>query len=138
MQKKGVSPVFYVNNENGNMDNIFQALFSLIDSNPDEAAKLLPLFSVFGQKICPPGVDERPSGDIDFRWEREWRYPSINGDLEFDDNDVFIGLCPHDEIPYFEGLYPGTGFIDPLRNMKWYATKLVDARQRLDLKYSVV
>jgi hypothetical protein len=51
---------------------------------------------------------------------------------------VFVGLCPHDEIPFFDSLFPPVGFIDPTRNMKWYATKLIAARQRLDLKYWVV
>ena len=80
----------------------------------------------------------RPSGCIDFRWEREWRYSSIAGDLEFAEEDVFVGLCPDSEIDFFEGLFRNVGFVDPQRNMKWYAKKLIEARQRFDLKYSVV
>jgi hypothetical protein len=49
-----------------------------------------------------------------------------------------MGLCPHDEIRKFERLWAPIEFIDPTRNMKWYAEKLIRARQRLDLKYSVV
>jgi hypothetical protein len=30
------------------------------------------------------------------------------------------------------------GFIDPTRNMKWYAQKVVEARRRLNLEHSVV
>jgi hypothetical protein len=138
LHKKGVCPVFYVNNEKADMDGVFQALFSLIKTHPEEAAKVLPLFAVFGQKVQPPGAEVRPNGPIDFRWEREWRYPSVSGDLEFTDRDVFVGLCPHDEISNFEQLFPGVGFVDPQRNMKWYAKKLIEVRQRLDLKYSVV
>ncbi len=52
--------------------------------------------------------------------------------------DVFIGLCPDAEIARFEQALPGIGFIDPTRNMKWYATKLIQARQRCDIKVSVV
>lgn len=58
--------------------------------------------------------------------------------LSFSDSDVFIGLCPHDSIPDFESAFPPVQFIDPMRNMKYYSTKLVAARQRLDLKFSVV
>jgi hypothetical protein len=64
--------------------------------------------------------------------------PSALGPLEFSNEDVFIGLCPNDEIEEFENLFQPIGFIDPTRNMKWYATKLIEARQRLDLKSSVV
>ncbi|OHB66644.1 MAG: hypothetical protein A2Y77_16005 [Planctomycetes bacterium RBG_13_62_9] len=138
LRKKGVCPVCYINNERKDMDGVFKALFSLTDSLPDDAAKLLPLFAVFGQKIQAPGVPTRPEGTIDFVWEREWRYPSVCGDLAFSDADVFVGLCPHDEINDFEGRFPGIGFIDPQRNMKWYATKLIGARQRFGLKFSVV
>jgi len=137
LHRKGVCPVFYVNNETGDMDGVFQALFSLIETYPDEAARVLPLFAVFGQKVQPPGAEIRPNGPVDFRWEREWRYPSVSGDLAFGEGDVFVGLCPHDEINDFEQLLPGIGFVDPQRNMKWYAKKLIEARQRLDLKYSV-
>lgn len=138
LHKKGVCPVFYVNNEKGDMDGVFQALFSLIKTHPTEAAKVLPLFATFGQKVQSPGTAKRPNGPVDFRWEREWRYPSASGDLEFTDEDVFVGLCPHDEIGDFEALFPKVGFVDPQRNMKWYAKKLIEARKRLDLKYSVV
>jgi len=135
---KGVSPVVYINNERGDQDLVFQALCSLANTRHDEACKILPLLSVFGMKITPPGAVARPAGAVDFRWEREWRYPYSAGALEFDENDVFVGLCPHDSIARYEGMFPGVGFIDPRRNMKWYATKLVEARQRLNIKFSVV
>ncbi|MBD3205787.1 hypothetical protein GF319_05510 [Candidatus Bathyarchaeota archaeon] len=136
--EKGVGPVLYINNVNADMDDVFTALSTLLESHPNEAKKILPMFSVFGQKIHPPGADGRPSGLVDFRWEREWRYPSAYGNLDFTAKDVFIGLCPHEKISYFDSLFNGIDFIDPCRNMKWYATKLIAARQRLDLKYSVV
>jgi hypothetical protein len=98
----------------------------------------LPLIAVFGRKILPPRAQSVPEGRVDFRWEREWRYPYIEGAFAFDTDDVFIGLCPHDEIEYFKDLWPEIDFIDPRRNIKWYATQLIEARQRLDLKFSVV
>jgi abortive phage resistance protein AbiGi (putative antitoxin) len=136
--KKGMSPVIYINNEQADRDHVVQALCKLIDSDPDAAAEILPLVSVFGHKIHPPRARKRSPGLVDFRWEREWRYPHVRGALRFDENDVFIGLCPHDEIADFEAQFHPVEFIDPCRNMKWYAEKLIAARQRLDLKHSVV
>lgn len=136
--QKGVSPVMYLNNETGDKDKVAQALFSLIKSHAEAAAKLLPLMSVFGQKIQAPSAASRSKGRVDFRWEREWRQPYAREGVAFGDDDVFIGLCPHDEITHFEHAYPAIRFVDPLRPMKWYASKLIDMRQRVDLKYSVV
>ncbi|MEX2384166.1 MAG: hypothetical protein WEB59_06195 [Thermoanaerobaculia bacterium] len=138
LQNKGVSPVLYLNNERGDQDGVARAVFDLKDSSPDAAAMLLPLVSVFGLKLQPPAASAAQAGRVDWLWEREWRYPVVNGELSFDATDVFVGLCPHDRIDGFEGLWPGVGFIDPMRSMKWYATKLIQARQRLGLKYSVV
>jgi len=138
LQLKGVSPVLYINNEKEDKDPLFQALFSLIQSHSEEAAEILPLISVFGKKIKSPNTTPGASGDVDFQWEREWRYPSIKGDMSFCIQDIFIGLCPHDEIDYFENKLSSIDFIDPTRNMKWYATKLIDARKRLEIKNSVV
>lgn len=139
MQRRGVSPVLYIsNNTKRNGDTIVRAMFSLIGSHEEAAAKLLPLISVFGTKLTTPGVSWWASTNVDFRWEREWRYPSCDGPLTFDDDDVFVGICPHAEIDTFEALMPTIGFIDPTRNMKWYATKLIAARQKHDLKHSVV
>ena len=134
---RGVSPVFYINNKKNDKDLVFQALCGIVEKYPDQAKQILPLISVFGYKIKGPFA-KAPEGEIDFRWEREWRYPYIEGPFNFDVDDVFIGLCPHDEINYFEELFQPVAFIDPYRNMKWYATKLIDARQRLDMKNSVV
>lgn len=138
LQSKGVSPVLYINNESSNKDQVFQALCSLIQNHRDEAKQILPLLSVFGKKITPPGARNQQIDDVDFLWEREWRYPSVLGDLTFATNDVFVGLCPDDEIDAFEGQYPSIDFIDPKVNPKWYAKKLIDARRRLRMKYSVV
>ncbi len=66
------------------------------------------------------------------------RYPASLADFEFVDEEVFCGLCPHDEIGEFEESYSPIRFIDPRREMKWYATALIECRQRLDLKHSVV
>lgn len=138
LQKKGISPVFYINNENEDKNEVIQTLCSLIDSNSSVAAEILPLVAVFGRKIRPLGAEEFASEEYDFRWEREWRYPFSRGALNFSHEDVFIGLCPHDKISDFEAKFENVEFIDPMRNMKYYADKLIRARHRLDLKFSVV
>jgi len=138
LESRGVAPVVYLNNLSGSMDPVIQTLFNLHTAAPPAARLLLPLISSFGRKLTPPGWLAPPAGFVDWRWEREWRLPSTLAPLRFNEADVFIGLCPDDEIDAFEALLPGVAFIDPRRNMKWYATKLLEARHRLALKYSVV
>ena len=138
LRARGVNPVWYLNNEQADKDEVAQALCSLIATHPDEAAQMLPLVSVFGQLIQPPLVANRRGGTVDFPWEREWRYPVASGPFTFDEYDVFVGLCPADEIDGFEELFPYIAFIDPTRPQTWYATKLVEAHPRVDLKSSVV
>lgn len=137
LRERGVGPIFYFNNEIKDKDPVMQALCSLIGSHPEVAEIFLPMISNFGQRITSPNAAQQTT-TVDFLWEREWRLPSRYGAFGFTSEDVFVGLCPHDEITKFEGYFPGVGFIDPLRSMSWYATKLIDARQRLNLKASVV
>lgn len=55
----------------------------------------------------------------DWHWEREWR---IVGDLVFELDDVHCGLCPEDDIPYFEDKYSGVVFISP----HWGINRILD------------
>ena len=55
----------------------------------------------------------------DWHWEREWR---IVGNLEFKLNDIYCGLCPEKEIPYFESKYAPVIFISPY----WGINKILD------------
>lgn len=134
--RRGVSPVLYLNNFQRDKDAVLRALCSLIEASPKDAEQILPLVAIFGEKA--QGGITVPVGQIDFRWEREWRYVSAKGPYHLVNEEIFMGLCPHDEIDQFEANFPPLGFIDPRRNMKWYADKLIAARQRCDLKYSVV
>jgi len=138
LRRKGVAPVLYLNNEGDDQDVVVRAMFTLTETSPEAARLLLPLMSVFGRKLQPLGAAEHQEGVLDWLWEREWRYPYVRGALAFDVADVFVGLCPDNKIVEFESLWPEIAFIDPTRSMKWYATKLIKARQRLNLKYSVV
>jgi hypothetical protein len=146
---KGVSPVLYINNINRDKQEIFIEFCStLIDHIPDVGKQILPLIAIFGDKIQPPHARVAPPGEVDFRWEREWRYPYCLGPFIFDARDIFVGLCPDDEIEHFEECINESfslegdakiGFVDPTMNMKWYASKLIKARERFpDLKYAVV
>jgi len=152
LESKGVSPVLYLNNILGDKDPVVRALCNLKNTNPKEAKELLPLLSIFGKKLTP--FPARPMNhceigkEVDFFWEREWRYPYAKGPLEFNRGDIFVGLCPHDKIEHFEDLAQDNGlpelkFVDPLRNMKFYASELIDARKvlkrhKIEIKSSVV
>jgi len=138
LKAKGVSPVFYINNMNGDKDQVVRALCKLMNRNRAQAAQILPYVAIFGKKLAPMGATMPGDGEVDFTWEREWRYASNDRCFRFDEADVFIGLCPDEDITELEETFQPLKFIDPRRNMKWYAEKLVDARQRSDLKYSVV
>ncbi len=137
LKRRGVSPVIYVNNEQADKDDLVRALVGLRRTAPDAAAQILPLVSVVGSRLRPMGGAYHP-GRVDFSWEREWRYAEDNGLFEFTEDDIFLGLCPHNQIDMLERKYRPILFIDPRRNVRWYARKLVNARKRLDLKYSVV
>jgi hypothetical protein len=137
LKERGVSPVLYINNEQGDIDSVVRALAGLRKTNLAAAQQLLPLVCIFGTKLKPVG-GTAVAGRVDFTWEREWRYPKANGRFRFDADDVFVGLCPHDEITYFQRLFRRVPFIDPCRNVKWYSEKLVQAQKRLKLNYSVV
>lgn len=137
LKDKGVGPALHFNNVGGQMDAAIHGLCSLVQSHPHVAENVLPLIKVFGQKVTAPGAATQ-TGVVDFNWEREWRLPHARSPFEFTVEDVFIGLCPHDRIREFEAAFPPCRFVDPRRNMKWYATKLVESRQRLDIKFSVV
>ncbi len=134
---KGVAPVIYFNNVKGDKDEVVQALCTLLDSHPRQAASILPFVSFFGRLLTPLGGSSR-TDEMDFTWEREWRYVSKRKHFKFKKSDVFVGLCPHSKIEDFESRFDWLQFIDPRRNMKWYADKLIAARKRSRLRYSVV
>ena len=73
LEKRNVSPVIYLNNELGDKANVISGLCNLIETNKETAEQILPLISVFGQKLPPKTRKSAPSGRMDFRWEREWR-----------------------------------------------------------------
>jgi hypothetical protein len=135
---KGVSPVIYLNNIQRDKDGLVRALCKLIKNNPNEAVQILPYIAIFGKRLAPAGGVSPYDDYLDFTWEREWRFASTTQTFNFEQDDVFIGLCPNDEIDYFEQKFRWLKFVDPRRNMKWYAERLIAARKRAELKHSVV
>ncbi len=135
---KGVSPVIYLNNFQGDKDSLVRTLCNMINSNPDEAVKILPYIAIMGKRLNPAGGTSSYDDYIDFTWEREWRYASDTQVFDFEQDDVFIGLCRDEDIDDFEKRFSWLKFVDPRRNMKWYADRLLYSRKRLGLKYSVV
>lgn len=131
LAEKGVSPVIYINNhKNGNKD-VFQEFFKLLSDNEtkfEHLKKLIPLISHFGNKI-------EKTGQHDFTWEREWRYSESK--FIFETKDVFLGLCPHNEIDEFEKCSAQFKFVDPYRNIKYYAEKISSLLNEKKINFSV-
>jgi len=63
--------------------------------------------------------DDRKDAKSDWHWEREWR---IVGDFHFGLDQIYCGICPESEIPYFETNYRPVRFIDPY----WRHDRIVD------------
>lgn len=103
-QQKG-NPVFYVTKEIAHP--LWSLYWSLLEEEQSsaETCKLLALVNRFDESV-------------DFHWEREWR---IVGNLQFKLDDIFCGLCPEEDMPYFENKYPVI-FIDP----DWGINKILD------------
>lgn len=125
---KEVSPVFYINNYGVDRTDVLKQFCECIITNPGAAREILPLMASMGKKLNVGGG----GAEIDFSWEREWRYPAFKGHFDIVHDDVFIGLCPDNEIGEFEALYFATYgervvFIDPRRNIKYYADKLTSS-----------
>lgn len=101
IRSEGGNPVFYATTK------IANPLWSLYDGENtcEETCKLLSLVN-----ICQEGND--------WHWEREWR---IVGNLQFNLNNIYCGLCPEEDIAYFENKYPVI-FLSPF----WGLNKILD------------
>lgn len=99
---KGANPIFYVDSRKSSFLN---ALDQMLGPQIQHFIPVFHLYETFGPLVLGG------RGYSDFRWEREWRK---RGDLNFQNSDVAFGLCPENEIPYYENLvsraYP---FLDP-------------------------
>jgi len=110
----GGNPVFYVTSE------IVNPLHELYEKQKiktsDNECRLLALTT-----ICEENND--------WHWEREWRYV---GDLRFNLDDIYCGLCPETEIVNFEYKYEPVVFIDPYWGINKILGKLVE---KLDIPF---
>lgn len=103
------NPVMYFESSNQQIRTGLDAIALL--PNCQQFSPMMILYEAFGQPLYYNAY----VNDIDFRWEREWR---VQGDFNFNsaNGDVAFGICPENEILYFEGLvnhaFP---FIDPRR-----------------------
>lgn len=141
LKRKGVSPTFYLNNYLDDKSEILNEFCDCITSNPRAAEAILPLLSATGKLIKPRFGDRPHNDDISFYWEREWRFPFALGNFTIEHSDLFIGLCPHDEIDEFEKYYEELFdqkilFIDPMRNIKYYSDKLANEIKRREFEFN--
>ncbi len=104
IRKRGGNPVFYVTGKIAGP--LWQPFNEEKIQLSDEACKLLALVT-----MCQEGND--------WHWEREWR---IVGDLHFKLEDIYCGLCPEEDIAYFEKEFKAVKFISP----SWGINKILD------------
>lgn len=104
IRQKGGNPVFYIT---GNLSDPLWSLYDYASKNvfPDTCCKVLALIN-------------KCDDAIDFHWEREWR---ITGNFAFELKEIYCGLCPEADIPYFENKY-NIVFIAP----HWGINKILD------------
>jgi len=116
VRDRGGHPLFYFDSRN---DDIYKSVDRLADPQfLNLCEPILPLFESFGPARKSKARSDK--GEIDFRWEREWRHV---GDLRFRLQDIAFGLCPESRIGEFEPLTQGHfPFIDP----DWDAGTLSD------------
>ena len=94
VRSRGGNPVLYIETRNRGMRLTFDQM--AIAPNCIDFKGIMPFVEGFGD----PWFTYTPP-EIDFRWEREWR---CAGDFDFQHREVAFGICPENEIAYFEGL----------------------------------
>lgn len=102
------NPVFYVD------EYMFDSIWSLYN----EAKKRN--FSFKDNKTL--ALVNKCTEEMDFHWKREWR---IVGNLKFKLTDIFCGLCPDDDVHFFQSHYPEVRFISPKWNINTILRRLV-------------
>jgi hypothetical protein len=113
IRQMGGNPVFYVG------EDLFSSFWDLYDTATKRD------FSKQDNKLL--ALVNKCDETIDFHWEREWR---IVGNLEFSPaEDIYCGLCPEEDMLYFESNYPGVKFISPTWGINKILDKLVKPNQ---------
>jgi hypothetical protein len=114
IRKQGGHPVFYF--DSGDSQLMAPLDFMAISVDFERLQPLLPLYQSFCQRF------DGKQGDVDFRWEREWR---VARDVTFTSSDVAFGICDARDIEFFEHIveqkFP---FVDPRDEMNPIKNKL--------------
>lgn len=122
-RRKGVNPVWYVDDGDGHELDLVRALQALRRSalaGPGEFAsnpmsRLAPFIEMMGTN---------QHHRREFWWEREWRHV---GDYQFLDTEVALVLCPEDQIAAFEAVSPDRQYraVDPTWSLELMIAHLV-------------
>lgn len=115
--ESGGNPVFYVSGH------LFAPLWWLYNDAKERS------FSEGDNRVL--ALVNKCDEKIDFHWEREWR---IVGNLKFDLDTIYCGLCPEKDISEFEDRYPVI-FIDPYWGINKILNKLVNLSKKKDQPY---
>ena len=59
LKKKGVSPVWYINNMKNDKYEVLKALCSLIETHQEQAYKILLFVATFGKKMAKEGAPKK-------------------------------------------------------------------------------
>lgn len=121
------NPVCYIDTNNSGVRKAFDSIVTTPQALTFK--QFMPLVEGFGRPWFPSygGPTE-----IDFRWEREWR---VCGDFSFSISDIAFGICPANEIPYFENLLSNqVPFIDSSATIATSKQKLKQYSHLKDLK----
>ncbi len=104
------NPVFYVTKKivKPLWDSLYEPHVEGKKQTSEKVEKICKLLALV--TVCKKGND--------WHWEREWR---IVGNLVFNLSDIYCGLCPEGDIPYFENKY-SLNFISPY----WGINKILD------------
>jgi hypothetical protein len=109
IRQNGGNPVFYASGT------LFETLWQLYDTAVSNN------FSKGENNFL--ALVNRCDESFDFHWEREWR---IVGDLKFQLDSIYCGLCPEEDISYFENKYQPLIFISPF----WRINKILNKLMR--------
>lgn len=131
--KNRISPVLYVNTNNAAhkraYKNFINELYdAAIEHDLSSSIEFMAFFESFGENL-------RTEGTTDFYWEREWR---STHPVSFKYYEIFLGLCPENEIRFFERRYPKIKFIDPKMNPRYFAKKISDRREQLSMPHNIL
>lgn len=125
IMEAGGSPVIYLCTQQGNeLVDAFVWLAQKGFTSRRSLRRMAPLLLLM-ESFGPGYFDQRRL--VDFHWEREWR---VAGDLNFELDDVLLGICDQRDIERMEEHFRPLRFIDPLASRRRWGRKVKRARDR--------